>query len=151
MISRFTTDLPRCHENLKFVVLSSPLATVDGKLAHFVVDNSSCDVVADFVGKPTSQPHECIGPLRVTDGNAESVVFIREAAIQIEEGTPVAFWPGKVIGQGVVKGIASDGRFWVGRSLGVPPGDERSLTWEFLVSDAPGLKGLSEINDALKG
>jgi len=148
MISKFTADVPRFHENLKYVVLPFTLSTADGKLSNFVVPNSSGFVIADTTQVPAgSPPHAAAGKVSITDGQARSALSIVQASIQMEEGTPAPdLWPGKVLGAIRVTGIDSAGRPWVGVSRGVAEGDERSLAMEWGVSDAPSaLAGFNEL------
>lgn len=144
MISRLTADIPRFHENLRFVVLPFVVNTADGKLSAFVIPNNSGFALADFVNRPTGNPHECTGPLRVVDGQARVAVELANAVIAAEQGEPSEEWPGPTLGSLSVRGIAMDGRFWVGRTTGVTE-DGRSLTFEMGVSDKAGLPALIEL------
>lgn len=141
MISTFTADAARRHENLKFVVIPLPLNTVNGQLANFEVENSDGYIVADFVGKPTGRPRECFGPVKVWDGMANVVLDIPNATIQFEAGMPEGPW--SVIAGISITGIDTTGRFWVIRSNGAP--DETSLPIEGAVSSLSGLAGLVEL------
>lgn len=145
MISKFTCDVPRLVENTRYIVLNFNLSTVDGRLAHFAVQNSNGDIVADFDQNPVAgEPHTAFGRVVVTDGQAQKVFDLKQAMVTCEDGTPEAGWPGKTIGALLVRGIAQDGKFWIGRTTGVTP-DGASLSMEFGVSDAQGLKALSEL------
>lgn len=141
MISSFSSDAARLHENLRFIVIPLPLNTVNGKLANFTVDGSDGYIIADFMHRATTQPHTCVGPVRVTDGEAKVVLDIPNATIQIEAGAKEGPW--QTIAAIFISGLDVEGRFWIIRSTGTA--DQTSLPIEGAVSDEAGLKGLVEL------
>lgn len=145
MISKLTADLPRFHENLRFVVFPFVVNTADGKLSNFVIPNNAGFVLFDSIGRPAGQPHSAFGPVQVVDGQAQVVLALNSAFIQIEEGESDPSWPGKVVGQVSITGMDSLGRVWVGRTTGIS--DETSLGLEFGVSSEPSaLKQFAELS-----
>ena len=142
-ISTLTFEAADHHENLKYVVLDSPLSTVDGKLSTFKVPNSTCSLVMDFEANGTGNPRECIGHVKVTDGNAQVVLDIPGAVCAIEAGVDDGAW--KTMSSLSIRGISTDGEMWILRSIpGVAQGG-RSIVVEGGVSDLPGLKGFREL------
>lgn len=148
MISSITAALPCRYENLKRLFANFALQTADGQLSGFKVPNSNGDLFADFT-KPGATARKTTGPLQVSDGNANLVIDVPDATIEIEQGANDPDWPGVILGNIVVVGMETNsGEVWMGRSTGIDPADPTSLQFEFAKSSSKSVLGqLSELHD----
>lgn len=134
MISSGVIAIPRYVESLKQYVGNYTCNTLNGVLAHFVAPGSQGYIVANIPVPGT--PRGFKGTINLVDGNADTILDIRDAQIQFELGPKDGPWT--VIDNFGAQGIDSKtGKAFAFRKVGVDPSSERSLIVEFGVSDQP--------------
>lgn len=127
-----TIAVPKRCTNFDRVVVNFSLEKLDGKLSNFVAQGGQGYIVVEL-NKPVRSG---VGRIQIVDGNAQTILDVPNAAIQVEAGPMDGVW--QTLGNFRATGLSTEGVFYGFRLGEQNDVDTTSLMVDFAIEDAPG-------------